>query len=73
MSETLHASNATPVQRPEFRNINLMTDVRGYRLPPAGWVSILHRVGGLLIFILLPFIIWLFDVSTTSEISFGRF
>jgi succinate dehydrogenase / fumarate reductase cytochrome b subunit len=33
-------------QRPEFRNINAFTDLTTYRLPPAGWVSILHRVSG---------------------------
>ena len=32
-------------------------------------VSILHRVSGALMFLLLPFIIWMFDTSVTSEIS----
>ena len=27
------------------------------------WVSILHRAGGVLMFLLLPFIIWMFDTS----------
>ena len=44
-----------------------------YRLPPAGWVSILHRVSGMLMFILLPLVIWLFDTSVTSEVSYGQF
>lgn len=48
-------------------------DALSYRLPLAGWVSILHRASGLLMFILLPFIIWLFDNSLTSEISYGAF
>ncbi len=59
--------------RPEFRNIHLLNDVRTYRLPPAGVVSILHRVSGLLMFLLLPFVVWLFDTSLSSEISFERF
>jgi succinate dehydrogenase / fumarate reductase cytochrome b subunit len=59
--------------RPEFRNINIFKDVRTYRLPLAGIVSILHRVSGVLMFLLLPFIIWLFDKSVSSEISFGQF
>ena len=50
-----------------------LVDAMQYRLPPAGWVSILHRVSGALMFALLPFIIWLFDTSVTSEISFERF
>lgn len=44
-----------------------------YRLPLAGIVSILHRAGGLLIFLLLPFILYLLDKSLTSEISFEYF
>jgi len=44
-----------------------------YKLPPAGWVSILHRVSGALMFVLLPLIVWLLDVSLGSEISYERF
>jgi succinate dehydrogenase / fumarate reductase cytochrome b subunit len=58
--------------RPAYRNIHV-TDLLSYRLPPAGWVSILHRVSGALLFLLLPFVIWLFDVSVTSEVSYDRF
>ena len=43
-----------------------------YRLPLAGWVSILHRISGALMFLLLPFIIWMFDMSVSSEISYAR-
>jgi len=60
-------------KRPEFRNINALTDLPSYRLPAAGIVSILHRISGVLMFLLLPFILWLFDTSLSSEISFGRF
>jgi succinate dehydrogenase / fumarate reductase cytochrome b subunit len=63
----------TARQRPEFRNINAISDLPTYRLPAAGWVSILHRVSGALMFVLLPFIIWMFDNSITSEISFASF
>ena len=44
-----------------------------YRLPLAGVVSILHRVSGMLMFFLLPFIVWMFDASVTSEISYDSF
>jgi succinate dehydrogenase / fumarate reductase cytochrome b subunit len=65
---------ATPrPPRREFRNINALTDLPTYRLPPAGIVSILHRVSGVLMFLLLPFIIWMFDTSVSSEISFAKF
>lgn len=60
-------------KRPEYRNINIFHDVRTYRLPLAGWVSILHRVSGMIMFLLLPFVIWMFDTSVSSDISFGKF
>ncbi len=60
-------------KRPEFRNINALSDLPTYRLPAAGWVSILHRVSGVLMFLLMPFIIWMFDTSVSSEYSFARF
>ena len=60
-------------KRPEFRNINAFTDLPSYRLPVAGIVSILHRVSGALMFILLPFSLWMFDKSISSEISFAKF
>ena len=50
-----------------------LIDALGYRLPLAGLVSILHRVSGLVMFILLPFIIWMFDTSLTSEITYSQF
>jgi succinate dehydrogenase / fumarate reductase cytochrome b subunit len=50
-----------------------LIDATQYRLPVAAWVSILHRVSGAILFVLLPFIIWLFDNSVTSEISYERF
>jgi succinate dehydrogenase / fumarate reductase, cytochrome b subunit len=59
-------------ERPVYRNIHV-TQIVGYRLPPAGIVSILHRVSGALMFLLLPFVIWLFDVSLSSEVSYERF
>jgi succinate dehydrogenase / fumarate reductase cytochrome b subunit len=64
---------APPPARREFRNIHALRDLPSYRLPPAGWVSILHRISGALMFLLLPFIIWMFDTSISSEISFTRF
>lgn len=58
--------------RPVFRNINAFKDLPTYRLPLAGIVSILHRISGALMFLLLPFIIWMFDMSVSSEISYAR-
>ena len=66
------ASTARP-KRPEFRNINAFSDLPTYRLPPAGIVSILHRISGAILFLLMPFVIWMFDASVSSEYSFARF
>ena len=59
-------------QRPVYRNLHVL-QIMKYRLPPAGIVSILHRVSGVLMFVLMPFIIWMFDTSLTSEISYAQF
>ena len=55
-----------------FTNIHI-TQIVHYRLPAAGWASILHRISGALLFLLLPLGVWLFDTSVTSEFSFERF
>ena len=59
-------------QRPVYRNIHIR-QLPHYRLPPAGLVSILHRISGALLFLLLPLVIWLFDLSVTSEVSYAHF
>ncbi len=69
MSESLTAVK----KRPVFTNINAFSDLPNYRLPAPGWVSILHRISGVMMFALLPFIIWMFDTSISSEISFAKF
>ena len=66
------ASTQRP-KRPEFRNINAFKDLTTYRMTPAAWVSILHRGSGVIMFILMPFVIWMFDTSISSEISFEKF
>ena len=63
---------ATPrTDRPEFRNIHVTQIVR-YRMPPAALVSIMHRISGAALFLALPFLLWLFDLSLISETSFDR-
>ncbi len=68
-------SPSSPLQgarrRPEIRNIHI-TQIIGYRLPPAGIVSILHRISGAALFLFLPLLLWLFDQSLISELSFAR-
>lgn len=60
-------------KRPEFRNINAFKDLTTYRMTPAAWVSILHRGSGVIMFILMPLVIWMFDTSISSEVSFEKF
>ena len=64
-------SKPRPVVRPG-ENMRLIEALQ-YRLPIAALVSILHRASGMLMFFLLPFIVWMFDASVTSEISYDGF
>lgn len=61
----------TKPTRPKFSNIHV-TQIVQYRMPPSARVSIMHRVSGALMFVLLPFILYLFDLSITSENTFSQ-
>jgi succinate dehydrogenase / fumarate reductase cytochrome b subunit len=65
-------SEAVKKNRPRFDNIHITQIVR-YRMPLAGLVSILHRISGAMLFLFLPFILYLLEKSLTSEISFEYF
>ncbi len=65
-------TDLTRPARPIHRNINI-GQIVAYRLPASGIVSILHRISGALMFLLLPFVLYLFDKSITSQISFETF
>jgi succinate dehydrogenase / fumarate reductase cytochrome b subunit len=65
-------SEAVKKNRPRFYNIHVTQIVR-YRMPLAGLVSILHRISGALLFLLLPFSLYLLEQSLTSELSFEHF
>src|SRR3954466_2624340 len=64
-------AETTTRQRPG--TMRLIDAITGYKYPPAAIVSILHRGSGMLLFFLMPFIVWLFDVSLTSEMSYITF
>ena len=66
------AEKAVKSAKPVFRNIGLAQLIH-YRLPWAGKVSILHRISGAVLFLLLPFILFLFDQSLASELSYQKF
>ena len=52
------------LDRPRF------LDLSRIRLPLPGWVSILHRVSGVLLFLALPLGVWALSVSLASEDGF---
>jgi succinate dehydrogenase / fumarate reductase, cytochrome b subunit len=66
-------STSVRPKRPEFRNLNAFKDLPSYRWPLASLVSGMHRASGLILFLMMPFIIWMFDTSVSSEVSFARF
>jgi succinate dehydrogenase / fumarate reductase cytochrome b subunit len=59
-------------ERPRFTNIHI-TQLPNYRMPLAAIVSILHRISGFLMFLLLPVVLCLFQKSLVSEDSFAYF
>lgn len=48
-------------------------DLANIRLPLPGFVSILHRVSGAGLFLMLPLLIWLLQLSLESPQSFETF
>ena len=57
--------------RKKFRNIRV-DQILTYRLPAAGIMSILPRVSGAGLFLILPFLIYLFGESVNSQQSFEK-
>lgn len=66
-----HASNKKSRQmaKPRPKYLDLMR----IRLPLPGLVSILHRVSGALLFLLLPLVFWLWQQSLASQQTFDVF
>lgn len=66
-------SDASGKIRPQHRNIGV-GEILKYRLPLAGIASILHRISGALLFLIgIPLILYMLQLSLTSEVSFGLF
>lgn len=64
---------AQRMARPVYRNLGLGEILR-YRMAPPAVVSILHRISGVLLFLIgIPFILYLFQNSLTSELSFESY
>ena len=48
-------------------------DLLRIRLPLPALVSILHRISGAVLFLFIPFLLWLFQLSLESPQSFAQF
>jgi len=66
-----NSTSSPTAGRRQIRNIGI-ADLIGYRLPVPGVVSILHRISGLLMFLLLPLLLWVFEASLSSTTSYER-
>ena len=55
--------------KPRPKHLDLMR----IRLPLPGWVSILHRVSGAALFLMLPLLLSLFGASVGSETTFAAY
>ncbi len=61
------AEMAIKKKRP--KNLDLMS----IKLPLPGILSIIHRISGAVLFLLLPVLLWLFQSSLTSPETFATF
>jgi succinate dehydrogenase / fumarate reductase cytochrome b subunit len=68
MSEA--AARTTRKPRPKY--LSLQALLFEIRLPLPGWVSILHRISGALLFVALVWLLWMLDRSLASEAGFER-
>ncbi len=60
--------NQKNVKRNRPKNLNLFT----IRLPMPALVSIMHRVSGAFLFLLLPLLLWVLQLSLSSDVSFEQ-
>ena len=62
-------ANAT-TRKPRPKYLGLSALLFEIRLPLPGWVSILHRISGLLLFFAVLWLLFMLDRSLTSEAGF---
>ena len=55
-----------PTNRPVYLNLFRL------HLPVTGWISILHRLSGALLILLLPLMVWGCALTLSSEAGFAR-
>ena len=58
--------------RPVYKNIHVF-DLMNYRLPIPGIISIMHRITGAVMFLLIPIFLALLQMSLKSEAGYEAF
>ncbi|MGA7983243.1 MAG: succinate dehydrogenase, cytochrome b556 subunit [Chromatiaceae bacterium] len=53
------------------KNRPVFLDLRQIRLPITGWVSILHRISGVLLVLTIPYAVYLFGLSLSGHEGFA--
>ncbi len=64
------SSAAAKKNRPKY--LNLQALLFEIRLPLPGWISILHRISGVLLFVAMVWLLWMLDRSLSSEVAFEK-
>ena len=62
-------ANAT-IRKARPKYLSLSALLFEIRLPLPGWISILHRISGLLLFLAVPWLLFILDRSLASEAGF---
>ena len=66
------AAVKTPARKLRPKYLSLQALLFEIRLPLPGWVSILHRISGALLFVALVWLLWMLDRSLSSEAAFNK-
>jgi len=66
------AALKTPARKTRPKYLSLQALLFEIRLPVPGWVSILHRASGALLFVALLWLLWMLDRSLSSEAEFNQ-
>ena len=66
------AAVKTQVAKPRPKYLSLQALLFEIRLPLPGWVSILHRISGALLFAAIVWLLWMLDRSLASEAGFEK-
>ena len=63
---------ASTARKPRPKYLSLQALLFEIRLPVSGWVSILHRISGALLFVAVLWLLWMLDRSLASEAGFEK-